>query len=170
MSSQQPTVITAGRSQRRFATSAVAIQAIIVNQAEQILLLSNPTRKGGWQVVSGALEAGETLLDGTLREVYEEVGKDIQIRPLGTVHVETFHYDENVQYMLGTFYLFAYQGGEIRPGDDMIGSEFRWWSLAELDDDGLILHASTKRWMLKRAVELYRLWLNQPELPLQPAL
>lgn len=170
MSSQQPIVIAAGPRQRRFATSPVAIQAIIINQTEQILLLSSPTRKQGWQVVSGALEAGETLLDGTLREVYEELGKDIQVCPLGTVHVETFHYDEKVQYMLSTYYLFAYQGGKIRPSDDMIGSEFRRWSLAELNDDKLIFHASAKLWMLKRAVELYRLWLNQPELPLQPAL
>ncbi len=47
---------------------------IIINQTEQVMLLSSPTRKQGWQLVSGALEAGETLLAGTLREVYEELG------------------------------------------------------------------------------------------------
>jgi len=97
MSSEQPTVTTAGPRQRRFNTSSVAVQAIIVNPDEQFLLLSSPTRQQGWQVVSGALEAGETLLAGTLREVYEELGQDIQVRPLGTVHAETFHYDEQVQ-------------------------------------------------------------------------
>ena len=170
MLNQQPFVTAAGSRQRRFATSAVAIQAIITNQAEEILLLSSPTRKQGWQVVSGALEAGETLLDGTLREVYEELGEDIRVRPLGTVHVETFHYDENVRYMLSTYYLFAYEGGKIQPGDDMIGSEYRWWSLSDLDENKLVFHASAKPWMLERAIDLYRLWLNQPELPLQPAL
>jgi 8-oxo-dGTP pyrophosphatase MutT (NUDIX family) len=148
MSTQQPHIFTAGPRRRRFITSAVAIQAII-NQAEQILLLSSPTRKQGWQGVSGALEASETLLDGTLREVYEELGNDIQVRPLGTVHAESFHYDQNVPYMLSTYYLLAYLGGTIQPGDDMQGSAFRWRSADELDDDKLVFHASAKPWMLK---------------------
>jgi ADP-ribose pyrophosphatase YjhB (NUDIX family) len=170
MSTNQPDIFTAGPRRRRFTTSAVAIQAIIINQAEQILLLSSPTRKQGWQVVSGALEASETLLDGTLREVYEELGNDIQVLPLGTVHAETFHYDQNVLYMLSTYYLLAYLGGTIQPGDDMQGSAFRWWSADELDDDKLVFHASAKPWMLRRAVELYRLWRHQPDMPLQPVL
>jgi ADP-ribose pyrophosphatase YjhB (NUDIX family) len=170
MSTQQPHVFTAGPRRRRFTTSAVAIQAIIIDQTEQVLLLSSPTRKQGWQVVSGALEASETLLDGTLREVHEELGTDIQVRPLGTVHAETFHYDQNVPYMLSTYYLLAYLGGTIQPGDDMIGSAFRWWSVDELDDEELVFHASAKPWMLRRAAELYRLWRHQPNMPLQPAL
>jgi hypothetical protein len=72
--------------------------------------------------------------------------------------------------MLGTYYLFAYQGGEIRPGDDMAGSAYRWWSLAELDDEKPVCHVTAKRWMLERAIELYRLWRDGPEQPLQPAL
>jgi NADH pyrophosphatase NudC (nudix superfamily) len=170
MPSQQPFVVTAGPDQRRFATTAVAMQAILVNPSEQILLLASPARTQSWQVVSGALEAGETLLDGTLREVCEELGENVQVRPLGMVHIETFHYDENVRYMLGTYYLSAYQSGEIQPGDDMAGSEYRWWSLAELDDEKPVLHVSAKRWMLERAVELYRLWRDAPEQPLQPAI
>jgi ADP-ribose pyrophosphatase YjhB (NUDIX family) len=57
---------------RRFACSAVAVQAILVSPEETTLLLSSPIRNpnGAWQVVSGALEAGETVLEGTLRETY----------------------------------------------------------------------------------------------------
>ena len=170
MSNHQPIITTAGTRQRQFAASAVALQAIIVNQAEQVLLLSSPSRKQGWQVVSGALEAGESILAGTLREVQEELGPAIRVRPLGTVHAQTFYYDENVQFMISTFYLFEYQGGEIIPGDDMQGSEFRWWSLAELNPDELVFHVSTQPWMLQRGVELYRLWRNQPDRLLQPEL
>lgn len=170
MSGEQPFVTAAGPEQRRFATSAVAVQAIIVNQAEEILLLSSPRRKQGWQTVSGGLEARETVVDGALREISEEVGVDVRVRPLGTVHVETFHYDENVQYMLGVYYLFAYQGGEVLPGDDMAGSDFRWWTPAELNEPGVEFHPSAKPWMLERAVELYRLWVDQADAPLQPEL
>jgi ADP-ribose pyrophosphatase YjhB (NUDIX family) len=170
MPSQTPYVTTAGPDGRRFATTAVAMQAILVNPGEEVLLLHNSTRSPGWQVVSGAIEAGETLLDGTLREVHEEVGAGIRVRPLGAVHVGTFRYDQNVRHMLATHYLFEYQGGEVQPGDDMLGSAYRWWSLAELDRERPVLHASTERWILRRAVELYRLWRDAPEQPLQPAL
>ena len=56
----------------------------------------------------------------------------IKVRPLGTVHISSFHYDKHVRYMLSVAYLFVYEGGEILPGDDMEGSEYRWWSLDEL--------------------------------------
>ncbi len=170
MSNQQPTITTTGPHYRQFTTSAIAVQAIIINQNEQILLLFNPIHKQGWQTVSGAFEAGETLLAGTRREVAEELGPHIRVRPLGLVHAENFHYDEKVRYMLATYYLFAYQGGKIEPGDDMFGSDFRWWSLAKLSTEKPPLHISTKYWILTRSVELYRLWLNQPDQSLQPSL
>ena len=170
MSSNQPFVTTAGPRYRQFATSAIAVQAVVVNKKEQVLLLAKPDGEKLWQIVSGALEAGETLLDGTLREVSEELGRDIRVRPLGVVHVETFHFDENVPFMLGTYYLFAYLGGNIVPGDDMAGSDFRWWSFAKLEEETPKLHPSSKLWILKRAVELYRLWIEQPDMPLQPVL
>jgi ADP-ribose pyrophosphatase YjhB (NUDIX family) len=170
MPGETPHVTTASPGNRRFATIPVAVQAILVNRTERILLLCSPPGRHGWQVVSGALEAGETVLDGTLREVHEEVGASVRVRPLGAVHVATFCYDRNVRHMLSTHYLFDYQGGEIEPGDDMAGSDYRWWSLAELDQEKPVFHPSIKRWILGRAVELYRLWRDAPEQPLQPVL
>ena len=149
---------------RRFACSAVALQAVVVSPEESILLLSHPTRNpnGAWQVVSGALEAGETILEGTLREAHEELGSEVRVRPLGTIHAQTFHYDENVQYMIAIYYLFAYEGGEVQPGDDMHGSQYRWWSRAELEAENInIVVPPGQTWILKRAIELYRLWNGQ---------
>ena len=64
----QPTVYS--ERKRPFATSAVAIQPIIVNEEGRILLLSSPYRNqpNHWQFVSGALEAEETVLEAALRE------------------------------------------------------------------------------------------------------
>ena len=156
--------ITNIKETRRFACSAVALQAIVVSADETTLLLSSPTRNpdGAWQVVSGAMEAGETVLEGTLREVREELGNDVSVRPLGTVHAQTFHYDENVQYMIAIYYLLAYEGGEIQPGDDMLGSQYRWWKVDELSHENVnIVVPPGQKWILKRAVELYRLWKEQ---------
>jgi ADP-ribose pyrophosphatase YjhB (NUDIX family) len=152
------------RGTRRFACSAVALQAVVVSPQETILLLSSPIRnpEGAWQVVSGALEAGETVLEGTLREAHEELGREIRLRPLGTIHVQTFHYDENVQYMIAIYSLLAYEGGEVNPGDDMRGSQYRWWSVAELEEEKVnIVVPPGQKWILKRAIELYRLWEGQ---------
>lgn len=167
MSESQPKVFSL--TDRPFATSPVAVQAIIVSAEERVLLLNQPQRRQGWQVVSGALEAGETVLAGVQREIREEIGVDAAVRPLGIVHVETFHYDARVKFMIGIYYLLAYEGGPVVPGDDMKGSEYRWWRLDELFERPLEFHASAKPWMLRRAVELFRLW-NGTLVPLQPDL
>ena len=168
MSTNQPVIFS--QKERPFATSAIALQAIIINDQEQVLLLNSPRRRQGWQTISGGLEAGETILAGVLREVVEEAGPDVVVRPLGVVHAQTFHYDEKVQFMAGIYYLLAYEGGKIVPGDDMADSACRWWSLAELDDAGQHWHPTVMPWMLRRAVTLYRLWRDEPERPLQPNL
>lgn len=147
---------------RPFATSAIALQAIIINEDEQFLLLCSPRRNGPdeWQTVSGGLEAGETILAGLLREVREEVGA-IVVRPLTILHSQTFHYDDNVPFMVGIYYLLRYEGGEVVPGDDMVGSAFRWWGVDELEkalaNQAITLHKSTHLWQLRRAAKMHRL-------------
>jgi len=170
MPPRQP-IVTAVSGKRQFVCSAVALQAVIVNAEGCVLLLSSPLRNpdGAWQVISGALEAEETILQGILRETHEEVGPQVQVRPLGTVHVHTFKYDEHVPHMIGVYYLLAYEGGPIQPGDDMHGSQFRWWSMDALRSERVILHIPRgQKWVLHRAVELYRLWKDreQPEVDL----
>lgn len=163
MENPQPQITTAD-GKRRFACSPVAVLAIIVNEREEILLLAHPELDGGWQVVNGAMEEGETVLDAVLRETYEEVGSGIQVHPLGTVHVSTFHYDERVRHMLSVSFLLAYEGGDIHPGDDMAGSEYRWWSLDELMSKAVKLAIPPgEKWILARAIDLYRIW-NQEEI------
>lgn len=156
--------MTNSKGTRHFVCSPVAVQAVVVNREEEILLLSSSIRNtnGAWQVVSGALEPGETVLAGTLREAHEELGSEVRLRPLGTIHVQTFHYDDTVQYMIAIYYLLAYEGGEVRPGDDMQGSRYRWWSWGELQDENVsIVVPPGQKWILKRAVELYRLWKDE---------
>ena len=149
------------------ACSPAAVVVFLVDENERILLLDNVRRGKGWEVVSGALEAEETVLDAALRELHEELGSDVRVRPLGTVHASTWHYDDNAQYMISICYLMAYDGGPIVPGDDMAGSEYRWWTLAELEKASVAI--PRERWLLERAVELYRLW-NGQTVELQPVL
>jgi ADP-ribose pyrophosphatase YjhB (NUDIX family) len=171
----QPVILS--EAGRPFTTSAVALQAIIINADEQFLLLSSPRRNGEneWQTVSGGLDAEESVLDGLLREVAEEVGV-VQVRPLAVLHSQTFYYDANLPHMIGIYYLLRYEGGEVVPGDDMIDSAFRWWGLDELEtavaNNHATLHVSTHLWMLRRAVKLHCIFKDEwPETAvLQPKL
>jgi 8-oxo-dGTP pyrophosphatase MutT (NUDIX family) len=163
--SQQPT-ITDVSGIRQFACSAVAVVIFIVNEEEKFLMLSSPPKRNeedGWETISGALEAGETILEGALREVREEIGPHVRVRPLGIVHAYSFHYDENVKFMISICCLMAYEGGKVQPGDDMEGSRYRWWSLEELEDENVpIVVPTNRKWLLRRTIELYRLWGDSP--------
>ncbi len=165
MPSLQP-VITTTRG-RRFACSPAAVLCYVVDQDERILLLRSPKSPEGWQVVNSGLEAGETLLEGALRETREEAGSNLQVRPLGVVHAITFPYDEVAQYMISVNFLFEYLGGAVEPGDDMAGSEYRWWSLDELRAERehlLVPNGEDELWLFERAFQLFRLYRGT-ELP-----
>ncbi len=168
---QQDTYL-AGKSGRRFAAFAAAVLVFIIDEQERLLMLSHPARPGKWEVVNGAMDAGDTVLSAALRETAEEAGPAVRVRPLGAFHAYTFRYDEAVSHMISVCYLCAYRGGEVTPGDDMAGSAVRWWSLEEIEaeDAYTVAPRIPQRWVLRRAVECYRLWKDQPDPLLQPPL
>ena len=72
--------------------------------------------------------------------------------------------------MFSISYVAAYEGGAVVPGDDMAGSQFRWFSLAELmQDDVHIIVLPDQKWLFARALDVYRLWKDQT-VALQPPL
>jgi 8-oxo-dGTP pyrophosphatase MutT (NUDIX family) len=153
-------VASSGRS---FATFPAAVVVPIINEQEELLLLESLRRPGWWEPVNGAVEDGETLLEAALREVREEAGPDLQIRPLGVVHASTFVYDARVRRMISVVYLMAHEGGRAVPGDDMRDSRVRWATVGAIDSDGLsLIPPLDQAWLRLRSVELYRLW--EPEL------
>ncbi|MFC1879172.1 NUDIX hydrolase [Chloroflexota bacterium] len=164
-----PTVFTTD-GRRTFDCLPAAVQGYIFNQNEDILLLKHPQRSG-WEVVNGALKGSETVLQGVLRETAEEAGPNISVRPLGSIHVSSFHFENNVRYMISIHYLLEYLGGTVVPGDDMSGSQFHWWPFADLErENAQILVPVQGRWLVDRARDLYRLWRFSPDVDLQPDL
>ena len=169
MPNQQPTIQNV-RETREFVCSPVAVPVFVVDSRERVLLLSNPKYQGTWQVVCGAMERAETVLEAAMRELREEAGPNVRARPLGGIHSYSFAYDDNVQYMICTAYLMAYEGGDIEPGDDMAGSSYRWFTLDEIESEQLrIVVPVGQRWLFRRAVELYRMLIDQPEVQLEPS-
>jgi hypothetical protein len=71
---------------------------------------------------------------------------------------------------LSGHYLFECQGGKILQGSDMTRGEYRWWSVPELVNMEINLRSSTNIWLLKRAMQLFQLWFNEADFPLQEIL
>jgi ADP-ribose pyrophosphatase YjhB (NUDIX family) len=167
--SAAPTVHAA--SGRSFATFPAAVVVAIVNPQEELLLFESLRRPGWWEPVNGAVEDGETLLDAALREVREEAGTGLRVRPLGVVHASSFSYDARVARMISVLYLMAHEGGGAVPGDDMQGSSARWAAFNAIENEGLRLLAPLgEAWLRRRALELFRLWAPGPAVSLQPRL
>lgn len=170
MASGRPHVVESAAG-RAFATSPAAVVVPIVNAREQLLLLEHPRRSGWWEPVNGAVEAGETLLGAALREVREEVGAEVRVRPLGVVHAATFAYDALIERVISVTYLMAHEGGEPIPGDDMRGSRVTWATCDETDSQALrLVPPLDQAWLRRRTIELFRLWEPAPDVPLQGPL
>ena len=153
---------------RRFAGFAAAVLVFIVDpDTRRFLLLSSPTNRGrpGWEIVNGGLEAGETVLEGVLREVAEEAGPDVEIRQLGTVHAWTYRYDDLVPHMISIAFVASYLGGDVVPGDDMAGMDVRW---ATIDEVRAIAAAGEalipeEVWLFERALQCFDAWVDEPD-------
>ncbi len=167
---QRPSVI-AQSDNRVLACAPTALLAFIVNEDEEFLMLSSPeSKKHEWEVINGMLEHDETLLDGLLREIHEEAGDHIQVRPLCVIHNFSFPYDATIQNMHCICYLFAYEGGMIDPGDDMVGSLVRWASLDEIEQGYLnVIVPAFLPWVFRRTLDLFRLLKDSPPVMLQPS-
>ncbi|MGZ8783545.1 MAG: NUDIX hydrolase [Gaiellaceae bacterium] len=166
MSPDRPPTISTS-SGRVFATHPAAVVVPILNAHEELLLLESPRRPGWWEPVNGAVEGGETLLEAALREVREEAGSDLRVRPLGVVHASTFAYDALVTHVISVTFLMAHEGGEAAAGDDMLGSRVRWATVAEIEAEQLrLVPPLDQPWLRKRMIDLYRLWQPAPDVPL----
>ena len=140
--------------------------ALIVDERDRFLMLSHPDRAGSWEVIAGALEHGESLIDAVLREVREEAGAALRVEPLGGVHAYTVPFDEVVTHLTSSCFLLRFVGGAVVPGDDMAGSGVEWMTAAELSTGGVVAPGNVP-WIFERALELDRLWVGDPP-ELQP--
>jgi 8-oxo-dGTP pyrophosphatase MutT (NUDIX family) len=150
----------ASTSGRRFAMFPVGVAMAVVNDRSEILLLEDPGT-GSLEVPSGAVEAGETIVQAVRRELTEELGAEAALRPIATVHAYTIGYKPGVD-LVSVVYLVAYDGGPIVPGDDAVGLTPRWFGrfrLAELDErirvpnEPRILDRALALWTIEREAD-----------------
>lgn len=153
---------------RVFATFPAAVIVFVYDDRERLLVLSSPRRTAWWEVINGAMEQGESVLEAALRELREEGGPSLRARPLGVFHVESFDYDPTVRRMLSICYVMQYLDGPIEPGDDMAGSQVAWWRPEDVEAHlANCIPPLDRPFLAPRALDCYRRWRDRDEL-LQP--
>ena len=112
----------------------VGVGAVVID-GDHVLLIrrGQEPMKGQWSLPGGALEVGETLLDGVRREVLEETG--LEVEPVALIEVlDRIVRDEDgrvrFHYVL-VDYLCRVTGGELCCATDAVDA--RWASRDELD-------------------------------------
>ena len=162
-----PSIVSAGG--RRFDCFPVAVLVVVVDDDGRVLLLSRKGGGPGWQVIAGALEKGESVRDGALREAREEAGAAMRVRPLGVAHACSFVFDAAVREMVDVVYVMAYEGGEVVSSDDMRGTQVRWATMEEIRDQQLTANAPGEPWLVERALQVWRVWRDgSTDLKLEP--
>lgn len=82
---------------------------IVDNETECVLMVNN--EGAGWTLPGGAVEKGETLHEGLIREVYEETGLTVEAGELLAVN-EAFRPDRGHHVLFFTFIAYV-KGGRI---------------------------------------------------------
>jgi mutator protein MutT len=114
----------------------VGVGAVVIDGTKVLLVRrANEPLKGEWSLPGGALEVGETLQQGVVREVLEETG--VTVAPAGIVEIlDRIVRDEEsgrvrYHYVLIDF-VCRVTGGSPRVGSD--ADEVRWVDRAVLNE------------------------------------
>jgi len=109
----------------------LAIGAVVVDRGRVLLVRrGREPLKGHWSLPGGALELGESLADGLVREVREETG--LTVEPVELVElIDRIHREgERVRYhYVIADYLCRVVGGEMKAASD--ADAVRWVERAE---------------------------------------
>jgi 8-oxo-dGTP diphosphatase len=122
----------------------IDVHVLLVRDGEVLLSRrrdADPRFDGLWHLPSGKLDAGESVLDGAVREAAEEVG--VVIEPGDLRHVHTLHANgSGVEPRLGLFFEVRRWSGEPVNREPEKCSELRWFGLDALPEDFLSYSAA----------------------------
>jgi len=103
---------------------------IILNEDNEILLLYRPSHDH-WELPGGKVELGETFLEAAIREIYEELGCNINIVNLNPVGDANFEEKEKKFYYV--WFLGHIKNNEApRIKEPQIFSDLRYFSIFDL--------------------------------------
>lgn len=124
----------------------VGVGAVVVDQTRVLLVRrGREPLKGHWSLPGGALEVGESLQEGVIREVAEETG--LQVEPVQLIELlDRIHRESDrvrYHYVIAD-YLCRVTGGTLLASSD--ADEVRWVERSEWNGDRtLVLDPVTAR-------------------------
>ncbi len=109
----------------------VGVGAVVVDKGRVLLVRrGREPLKGHWTLPGGALELGESVTAGVMREVREETGLSVEAVELVELVDRIYREGDRVRYhYVIADYLCRVTGGEMRAGSD--AEEARWVEHAE---------------------------------------
>ena len=124
-----------------YATHYIGAGAVVLNERDEILVVSERYRMGssrgpGYKLPGGALHPGEHLVDGAVREVLEETGVHARFESLACLrHWHGYRYDKSDIYFVC---LLSALSTEITRQEEEI-AECLWMPVAEFlaEDSGI---------------------------------
>ena len=135
----------------------VAVGAVVLDETNRVLLVKHvDSKKGGfwfgkWICPGGKLQHGETLEEGTKREVREETGLEIELtgKPVvfDRIVKKAGKTELHVVYIDHTAHVIR---GQLKAGSDVAIA--RWFSQEALRSQWDELHEDTKRLLLESRV------------------
>jgi ADP-ribose pyrophosphatase YjhB (NUDIX family) len=122
----------------RTAQMKIGSSAIILDETRSKILLTRRTDNGRWCLPGGAMEAGESLDECCVREVWEETGLEVRVvRLLGiysTPHRVVYYEDGNRWQMVSANFLAEITSGTPGVSDETTAvGFFSPPEIAELD-------------------------------------
>jgi 8-oxo-dGTP diphosphatase len=137
----------------------MAVGAVVVDRGRVLLVRrGNPPLKGHWSLPGGALELGESLAEGLVREVREETG--LTVEPLELVELlDRIHREgERVRYhYVIADYLCRVVGGEMQAASDADAARWveraEWNSHSALKLDPITVRVIEGGWRRARELE-----------------
>jgi len=135
----------------------VGVGAVIVHEGRVLLARrGTPPFQGSWSLPGGALELGETLLEGVVREVREETGLTVESVELIELVDRITRQDNRVQYhYVIADYLCRVVGGALKAASDAAAVRWtehaEWNSHSALSLDPVTVRVIEKGWQRARA-------------------
>jgi 8-oxo-dGTP pyrophosphatase MutT (NUDIX family) len=113
----------------------VGCSAVLFDAKREKALLTRRADNGRWCIPGGGLEAGESVEEACIREVWEETGLRVRVTRLIGVYSDP---NQLVIYSDGNKAFFVVLSFEVEVIDGDLGlsdetTEYGWFSLAEMD-------------------------------------
>jgi ADP-ribose pyrophosphatase YjhB (NUDIX family) len=116
-----------------YRNSVPTVGAVIVSDGKALVArrAADP-HKGRFDSPGGFLEAGEEALDGLRREIREELGVEIDVKPSDYINATVHTYGDEDDYVLALSFAARIVSGEPTPDDDV--AEVKWVGPDELEE------------------------------------